>query len=350
MIDINYYPLEKAKKNNLAHRPIGVGVQGLSDVFMLFKTAFDSDLAKDLNKKIFETIYFGCLTESNLMAEENGKPYDTFIGSPLSKGLFQFDLWGVQPSGIWDWPALLKRIQKHGVYNSLVTAIPPTASTSQIMGNNECIEAITSNIYVRNTMAGDFYVVNKHLMKDLMELGLWDLDMIDLIKYYEGSVQHIDSIPDSIKQIYRTVWEIEQNSIIQMAADRGAFVDQTQSMNISMAKDKFYPPDHYANQPMNVRLTSAHFAGWRAGLKTGMYYLHTKTASDANKFGIDITRTKELDEKYKLIGIANQTDPDAILTPDFDPVVDSDDDDDDEITVKPEQVCRMKEGCVMCSS
>jgi len=290
IIDINFYPVDKTKVSNLKHRPIGIGVQGLADVYAIFKTPFDSNLARDINKKIFETIYFGALTESMVMAQEQG-PYETFWGSPLSKGNFQFDLWNFdrsQLSGMWDWEELMKQILMHGVRNSLVTTVMPTASTSQIRANNECCEPYTENIYTRSTLAGDFYVINIHLMKVLMELGLWNSDMVDLIKYYEGSIANIPGIPDDIKEIYRTVWEIPQKSIIEMAADRGPFIDQTQSMNIFIAKPSF------------ARLNTCLFYSWKKGLKTGIYYLRSKAASEANQFGIDIDKIKEIEEKYKL--------------------------------------------------
>ena len=291
IIDINFYPIEKARISNITTRPIGIGVQGLADVFAILKTPFDSELARDLNKKIFETIYFGALTESLAIAKEKG-PYDAFHGSPLSKGQFQFDLWGLDRSQLmWDWDTLQAEIQIYGVRNSLVTACMPTASTSQILGNNETMEPYTENIYTRSTLAGDFYVINTHLMKDLMELGLWNSDMVDLIKYYDGSIASIPTIPDNIKQIYRTVWEIPQKSIIEMAADRGPFVDQTQSMNIFISKANF------------AKLNSCLFYGWKKGLKTGMYYLRSKAASEANQFGIDIHKIKELEAKY------NKTEP-----------------------------------------
>lgn len=288
IIDMNFYPVEKTRVSNLKHRPIGVGVQGLADVYALFKTPFDSDQAKSLNKKIFETIYYGCLTESHLLAKEQG-PYTTFAGSPISEGKFQFDLWNMSYdnlSGMWDWETLRENIKKDGVRNSLTTTCMPTASTSQILGNNECIEPYTQNIYTRNTTAGDYYVVNAHLMKELMALGLWDQDMIDHIKYFEGSISRIPNIPDEIKQIYRTVWEIPQKSIIEMSADRAPFVDQTQSLNIFMENPTF------------VKLTSAHYYGWRKGLKTGMYYLRSKPSSEAGKFGIDIEKINVLDKLY----------------------------------------------------
>ncbi|MEM3062063.1 MAG: ribonucleoside-diphosphate reductase subunit alpha [Nitrososphaerota archaeon] len=289
IIDINYYPVERAKISNKKNRPIGIGVQGLADVFALFKTPFDSAVARDLNKKIFETIYFGALTESMNLAKEHG-PYETFVGSPLSQGKFQFDLWNLprtKLSGMWDWNELMAKIQKYGVRNSLVTACMPTASTSQIMNNNETIEPYTENIYTRSTLAGDFYVINRHLMRDLMELGLWNSDMVDYIKYYHGSIQQIDGIPDNIKEIYRTAWEIPQKSLIEMSADRGPFIDQTQSLNIFISKPNF------------VKLNSCLFHGWKLGLKTGMYYLRSKSGSEANQFGIDIDKIREIEEKNK---------------------------------------------------
>ena len=288
IIDINYYPLEKMKISNMKYRPIGIGVQGLADVFALFKIPFDSEISRQLNKNIFETIYFGALSESMLMAKENG-PYKFFKGSPLSEGKFQFNLWNIDEnklSGMWDWNKLRNDIMASGVYNSLVTTCMPTASTSQIKGNNECIEPYTENIYTRSTLAGDYYVINKHLMKDLMDLGIWNSDIIDLIKYYNGSISKINIIPQNIKDIYRTVWEIPQKSIIEMAADRGPYVDQTQSMNIFLKKPNF------------VILNSCLFYSWRKGLKTGIYYLRSKASSEANQFGIDINKIKEIKSKY----------------------------------------------------
>uniref|UniRef100_A0A6G6AD20 Ribonucleoside-diphosphate reductase n=1 Tax=Borely moumouvirus TaxID=2712067 RepID=A0A6G6AD20_9VIRU len=290
IIDINYYPVEKTRISNLRHRPIGVGVQGLADVFAIFKIPFDSDIARDINKKIFETIYFGTMTESLEMAKESG-PYETFWGSPLSKGKFQFDLWNISEdklSGMWDWKTLREQIMIHGVRNSLTTTCMPTASTSQIKGYNECIEPFTENIYSRSTLAGDYYVINKYLIEDLMKLGLWDSDMVDLIKYYQGSIANIPNIPQNIKNIYRTVWEIPQKSIIDMAADRAPFVDQTQSMNIFIEKPDF------------VKLNSCLFYAYHKGLKTGMYYLRSKAASGANQFGIDIEKIKEIEAKNNI--------------------------------------------------
>ena len=287
IIDINYYPVEEAKKSNLKHRPIGIGVQGLADVFAIFKTPFDSDLARDLNKKIFETIYFGAMTESMILAKEKG-PYQTFFGSPMSQGKFQFDLWGIDRkslSGMWDWDSLEIDIKKWGTRNSLTTTCMPTASTSQIMQNNETTEPYTENIYTRTTIAGDHYIVNKYLMKDLMELDLWNSDMVNLIKYHKGSIMNIPSIPDNIKKIYRTVWEIPQKSVIEMAAERGPFIEQTQSMNIFIAKPDF------------KKLNSCLFYAWKKGLKTGIYYLRSKAASEADSFGIDIDIIKKIEDE-----------------------------------------------------
>ena len=285
IIDVNFYPVEQTRRSNMKHRPIAIGVQGLADVFAMFKTPFDSELARDLNKKIFETIYFGAMTESNAIAKEQGH-YETFIGSPLSQGVFQYQMWGLNDSdlsGMWDWGSLREEILKHGVANSLTTSCMPTASTSQIMYNNETIEPY-DNLYTRATNSGNFYVVNKHMVKDLLELDLWDKQMIDTVKYFDGSIDQIPSIPDDIKQIYRTVWEIPQKSIIEMAADRAVFLDQTQSMNL------------YIDKPDFRKLNSCLFYGWSKGLKTGMYYLRSKAASSANKFGISIDLINKLKE------------------------------------------------------
>jgi ribonucleoside-diphosphate reductase alpha chain len=284
IIDINFYPVDKTQVSNLKHRPIGIGIQGLADIFAMFKTSFDSQLARDLNKKIFETIYFGAMTESNQLAKEEG-PYATYHGSPISQGKFQFNLWGLTDadlSGMWNWGALREDIVEYGVRNSLVTACMPTASTSQIQGHNECIEPYTANIYTRSTLAGNFYIINKYLMEDLMELGLWNSDMIDLIKYYDGSIQAIPGIPDDIKERYRTAFEILQKSIIEMSADRAPFIDQTQSLNLFIEKPSF------------ARLNSCLFYAWELGLKTGIYYLRSKPGSGAQKFGIDQEKINNL--------------------------------------------------------
>ncbi len=274
VIDVNYYPVEEAKNSNLRHRPIGIGVQGLADTFILMRQAFDSPEAKKLNAEIFETIYFAAMESSMEIAQKEG-PYKTYEGSPVSKGIFQFDMWGIAPdSKRWDWTKLKREVKKHGVRNSLLLAPMPTASTSQILGNNECFEPYTSNIYTRRVLSGEFIVVNKHLLKDLIKLKLWDDSMKDRLMEANGSVQGINEIPDDIKQLYRTVWEVSQKSIIDMAADRGAYICQSQSMNIHMQDANF------------GKLTSMHFHAWKRGLKTGLYYLRTKAAADAIKFTI----------------------------------------------------------------
>lgn len=281
VIDINYYPVPEAKTSNLKHRPIGIGVQGLADVFLRLRMPFDSPEARGLNKDIFETIYFAAMTASKELAQEQG-PYETFAGSPLSKGIFQFDMWSVEPSsGRWDWENLRKEVQKHGARNSLLLAPMPTASTSQILGNNECFEPYTSNIYTRRVLSGEFIVVNKHLLEDLIQLGIWDEKMKQELIAGNGSVQHIDRIPLNIKELYRTVWEIPQKGIIDMATDRGAFICQSQSLNIHLQDANF------------AKLTSMHFYAWKKGLKTGMYYLRTKAAADAIKFTIQKEQTTQ---------------------------------------------------------
>ena len=274
VIDVNYYPVEEARNSNMRHRPIGIGVQGLADTFILMRHAFDSPEAKKLNEEIFETIYFGAMEASMEIAKEEGT-YKTYEGSPVSKGIFQFDMWGIAPSSKrWDWIKLKREVKKHGVRNSLLLAPMPTASTSQILGNNECFEPYTSNIYTRRVLSGEFIVVNKHLLKDLIKLNLWNESMKDRLMEANGSIQGIKEIPDDIKLLYRTVWEVSQKSIIDMAADRGAYICQSQSMNIHMQDANF------------GKLTSMHFHAWKKGLKTGLYYLRTKAAADAIKFTI----------------------------------------------------------------
>ncbi|MEY4110459.1 MAG: hypothetical protein RLZZ46_814 [Bacteroidota bacterium] len=274
IIDRNYYPVPEARNSNLRHRPIGLGVQGLADVFVLMRLAFDSSEAAQLNRDIFETIYYAALTASKDLAAANG-PYESFSGSPISQGIFQFDMWGVTPSNRWEWDILREEIKKFGVRNSLLLAPMPTASTSQILGNNECFEPFTSNVYKRGTLSGEFIIVNKYLLKDLVQLGLWNESMKNSIIAANGSVQSIDEIPDNIKELYKTVWEIKQKAIIDMAADRGAFICQSQSLNLFM------------QNPNMAKLTSMHFYAWEKGLKTGMYYLRTKAAADAIKFTVE---------------------------------------------------------------
>ena len=275
VIDVNYYPVEEAKNSNMRHRPIGIGVQGLADAFILLRMPFDSPEARGLNTDIHETIYFAAMEASMELSKLNG-PYESFKGSPVSKGIFQFDMWGVTPSsGRWDWENLKREVKQHGVRNSLLLAPMPTASTSQILGNNECFEPYTSNIYTRRTLSGEFIIANKHLMKDLISLGLWSEGMRQKLVGANGSVQSIPEIPQNIKDIYRTVWEISQKSIIDMSADRGAYICQSQSLNIHLTDPNF------------GKLTSMHFYAWKKGLKTGMYYLRSTAAADAIKFTVD---------------------------------------------------------------
>jgi ribonucleoside-diphosphate reductase alpha chain len=271
VIDINYYPIPEAERSNFRHRPIGLGVQGLADVFIMLGMPFDSPEARQLNKDIFETIYFAAVTESWSLAEKHGA-YETFQGSPMSKGKFQFDLWGVEPSKRWDWQDLRQKVQKTGIRNSLLVAPMPTASTSQILGNNECFEPYTSNLYTRRTLAGEHIVVNKHLMRDLVRLNMWNEEMREAIMAANGSIQGIEDIPETVRALYKTAYEISQKVIIDMSADRGAFICQSQSLNVFMESPTF------------AKLSSMHFYAWQKGLKTGMYYLRSKAATDPIKF------------------------------------------------------------------
>jgi ribonucleoside-diphosphate reductase alpha chain len=296
----------------MKHRPIGIGVQGLADTFILLRLPFDSELAKMLNKNIFETIYFAAMTASKELAREQGA-YESFEGSPVSKGIFQFDMWGVEPSGRWNWKGLKEEVKKYGIRNSLLLAPMPTASTSQILGNNECFEPYTSNIYSRRVLSGEFVIVNKHLLKDLVQLGLWNNDMKNKIIASNGSVQHIDEIPADIKEIYRTVWEIKQRHLIDMAADRGAFICQSQSLNL------------FVEKPTTAKLTSMHFYAWKKGLKTGMYYLRTQAATQAVQFTIE--------KKEKTLPVPVSTDGSEINKELLDG-----------------GVCTMEDGCVSCGS
>lgn len=291
VIDVNYYPVEEARNSNMRHRPVGIGVQGLADTFAMLGLAFESDAAKSLNKEIFETIYFASCSASKDAAIVEG-PYSSFEGSPASQGILQFDMWGVtEHSGRWDWDTLKGEIVEHGLRNSLMLAPMPTASTSQILGNNECFEAFTSNLYVRRTLSGEFIVLNRHLVKDLITEGLWSLELKDEILRNKGSVQAIESIPQRIRDIYKTTWEISQKVVIEMAAERGAYIDQSQSLNIHMTD---------ANP---AKVTSMHFYGWQKGLKTGMYYLRTRAAADAIQFTVE---QKTVDETVD--GLASRAD------------------------------------------
>lgn len=320
IIDNNYYPVAEARNSNLRHRPIGLGVQGLADVFILLRLPFESDMAKVLNKNIFETIYFAAMTASKDLAKEQGT-YETYEGSPISKGQFQFDLWGITPSDRHDWDALRKEILRSGVRNSLLVAPMPTASTSQIFGNNECFEPYTSNIYTRRVLSGEFIIVNKHLLKDLVELGLWSNNMKNQIINNNGSVQNIEEIPDDIKALYKTVWEIKQRNIIDMAADRGAYICQSQSLNL------------FVDNPTTAKLTSMHFYAWKKGLKTGMYYLRTQAAAQAVKFTIEKQANNDIEPvipKYN----SEQKDNNVAYT---------------EIDFTASS-CNMEDGCISCGS
>jgi ribonucleoside-diphosphate reductase alpha chain len=273
IIDNNYYPVKEAENSNFRHRPIGLGVQGLADAFILLRMPFESDEAKQLNKEIFETLYYASMTASKDLAKIDGA-YESYEGSPVSQGIFQYDMWDVTPSDRWEWDILKEEVGKYGVRNSLLLAPMPTASTSQILGNNECFEPYTSNIYTRRVLSGEFIIVNKHLLRDLNKLGLWNDDLKNEIMLANGSIQDIPEIPQNLKELYKTVWEIKQRNIIDMSADRGAYICQSQSLNL------------FVESPNMAKLTSMHFHAWKKGLKTGMYYLRTKAARDAVKFTV----------------------------------------------------------------
>ena len=314
VIDNNYYPVEEARVSNTRHRPVGIGVQGLADAFILLRLPFESELAKMLNKNIFETIYFAAMTASKDLAKLNGA-YQSYEGSPVSKGIFQYDMWGVTPTDRWDWAALKAEVKEYGIRNSLLLAPMPTASTSQIFGNNECFEPYTSNIYTRRVLSGEFIIVNKHLLKDLVSLGLWTNSMKNKIIAANGSIQHIEEIPSDVKELYKTVWEIKQRNLIDMAADRGAYICQSQSLNL------------FVDNPTTSKLTSMHFYGWKKGLKTGMYYLRSQAATQAVQFTVEKQGSKEVEP---VIPIINQSD------------------------VEPTQIdgpaCTMQDGCISCGS
>lgn len=309
IIDVNYYPVKEAENSNFRHRPIGLGVQGLADAFMMMRMPFDSAEAKQLNKDIFETIYHAAVTESNALAQVEG-PYTTFEGSPASEGLLQFDLWGVKASDRYDWDGLKEEIKKTGLRNSLLLAPMPTASTSQILGNNECFEPYTSNIYTRRTLSGEYIIMNKHLLKDLIGLGLWNEELKQKLMAENGSVQNIDEIPADLKDLYKTVYELSQKVIIDQAADRGAYICQSQSLNL------------FVESPNFSKLSSMHFYGWQKGLKTGMYYLRSKAAVDPIKF--------TLDKKHQRIQSTSTAEQEVM-------------------DIAEGEVCTMEEGCIMCS-
>jgi ribonucleoside-diphosphate reductase alpha chain len=320
VIDNNYYPVEEARRSNTKHRPVGLGVQGLADVFIMLRLPFENELAKLLNKNIFETIYFAAMTASKDLAKEEGA-YETFAGSPLSKGIFQFDMWDTTPSDRWDWETLRAEVQQYGVRNSLLVAPMPTASTSQIFGNNECFEPYTSNIYTRRVLSGEFIIVNKHLLKDLVSLGLWNNSMKNRIIAANGSIQQTDEIPADIKELYKTVWEIKQRNIIDMAADRGAFICQSQSLNL------------FVDNPTTSKLSSMHFYAWKKGLKTGMYYLRTQAASQAVQFTVEKQASIQADP---VIPAAVQGK--EMRASDIEP------------TQAEGPVCTMQDGCISCGS
>jgi len=280
VIDNNFYPVQEARDSNMKHRPVGIGVQGLADAFLMMKLPFESETARRLNEDIFETIYFAAVEASCELAARDG-PYQTYDGCPASQGKLQFDMWGKKPkSGRWEWDTLKAKVSEHGLRNSLLVAPMPTASTAQILGNNESFEPYTQNLYVRRVLSGEFVQVNRHLLKDLIERGLWTEDVRVQLIAHNGSVQHIDQIPSDIKELYKTVWEIKQRAVLDMAADRGAYIDQSQSLNIHMV------------DATTAKLSSMHFHAWQLGLKTGMYYLRTKAAVDAIKFTVEVDKVK----------------------------------------------------------
>ncbi|WP_425235327.1 ribonucleoside-diphosphate reductase subunit alpha [Ulvibacterium sp.] len=352
VIDRNYYPVKEAENSNMRHRPIGLGVQGLADTFITLRLPFTSDEAKELNHDIFETLYYAAVTASMEEAKEDGA-YSSFKGSPISEGKFQHNLWGIKDeelSGRWDWGKLRKQVMKHGVRNSLLVAPMPTASTSQILGNNECFEPYTSNIYTRRVLSGEFIVVNKHLLEDLVKLGIWNENLKQELMRANGSIQHIDIIPEEIKELYKTVWELSMKDIIDMSRQRGYFIDQSQSLNLFMENANY------------SKLTSMHFYAWKSGLKTGMYYLRTKAAVDAIKFTLDNTKKKEIP-----VSVAAEAEVAAAMPPAPEeakeievkptPIVQQQESDIQPMTAEEmkEMIARAKEGqadddCLMCGS
>ncbi len=349
VIDRNYYPVKEAENSNMRHRPIGLGVQGLADAFILLRLPFTSDEAKKLNQEIFETLYFAAVTASMEAAKEEGT-YSSYEGSPISQGEFQHNLWGIKDeelSGRWDWGKLRKEVKKNGVRNSLLVAPMPTASTSQILGNNECFEPYTSNIYTRRVLSGEFIVVNKHLLEDLVNLGMWNENMKQELMRANGSIQHIETIPQEIRDLYKTVWELSMKDIIDMSRHRGYFIDQSQSLNLFMENANY------------SKLTSMHFYAWKSGLKTGMYYLRTKSAVDAIKFTLDNSKKQEVPVEDE-VAMAVATAPSAATAIEVQPTPVAPQQ--QELDVQPmgpeemkEMIARAKEGqadddCLMCGS
>ncbi len=338
IIDINYYPIPEAQRSNMRHRPIGIGVQGLADAFILMRMPFDSAEARQLNKEIFETIYYAAVSESCELAKIHGS-YETYQGSPISQGLFQFDLWNVKPeSNRWDWEGLKNSVKQHGIRNSLLLAPMPTASTSQVLGNNECFEPYTSNFYTRRTLSGEYIVVNKHLLEDLVARNLWNQEMKELLMLHNGSIQKIDIIPQDLKDLYKTVWELSQKAIIDMAADRGAYICQSQSLNLFLE-----------NANLN-KLSSMHFYAWKKGLKTGMYYLRTKSAVDPIKFTLsDKHQRKFVDQSeqqavndVEMINPSKSSEEHKVALQEMLEASKLDE------NIIEGQVCTMEDGCISC--
>jgi len=334
VIDINYYPIPEAANSNLSHRPIGIGVQGLADAFILMRYPFDSAEARTMNKDIFETIYFAALTESNALAAQYGA-YSSYEGSPVSKGILQYDMWGAIPSDRWDWAGLKAEIKKNGVRNSLLLAPMPTASTSQILGNNECFEPYNSNFYTRRTLSGQYIVVNKHLLNDLIGLGLWNNEMKEQLMMHNGSIQQIHNIPQHIKDLYKTAYELSQKVIIDQSADRGAFICQSQSLNL------------FVESPTFSKLSSMHFYAWSKGLKTGMYYLRSKAAVDPIKFTLGDQHQQKYVDKPVVTSVVEEIEVEIDLNMS------------NRMTSQPEMLadgisegmtCTMEDGCISCGS
>ncbi|MFN8280614.1 MAG: ribonucleoside-diphosphate reductase subunit alpha [Saprospiraceae bacterium] len=342
IIDINYYPIPEAQKSNFRHRPIGIGVQGLADAFILMRMPFDSNEARKLNKEIFESIYYAAVSESCTLAKQFG-PYETFKGSPMSNGEMQFDLWKVQPTpGRYDWDTLKKQVIEHGIRNSLLLAPMPTASTSQILGNNECFEPYTSNFYTRRTLSGEYMVINKHLLDDLIKLGLWNKEMKEMLMAHNGSIQNISGIPAELKELYKTAWELSQKALIDLSADRGAFICQSQSLNLFMENATY------------GKLSSMHFYSWQSGLKTGMYYLRTKAAVDPIKFTLGEKHQRKYvehagnEEPVEVISTttATVTTLQTTVSAQASEMLDAS----TSLDMPEGSICTMEDGCIMCGS